>query len=135
MRRFLIVCTALMLAVLLGQYAYFHTSVYLDLRPDAPISSFTGTDGNTILVDRGSGPEPFEIRGVDLGVGVPGHFATEFAATQEDYLRWFAQIQAMGANTIRIYTINGPAFYEAFYQYNLHNPDPLYLLQGLWVDD
>ena len=26
---------------------------------------------------------------------------------------------------MRIYTINGPEFYEAFYQYNRDNPDPL----------
>lgn len=135
MRKFLIICAALILAALAGNYLYFHTSLYLDLRPSAEIRSFTGTEGKTILVDTGAGPAPFEIRGVDMGTGKPGHFATEFAVTRDEYLRWFGQIQAMGANAVRIYTINGPEFYEAFYQYNRDNPDPLYLIQGLWVDD
>lgn len=135
LRKFLLVCAALILALAAANYIYFHTGFYLDLHPEAEIASFTATRDREILVDRGSGLEPFEIRGVDLGVGKPGHFATEFAITREEYLRWFRQIQEMGANTIRVYTINSPAFYEAFYRYNRDNPEPLYLLQGLWVDD
>ena len=135
MRKFLILCAAAVLVLLAGNYLIYHTSYYIDWRPDEAISSFTGTSGREILVDRGDGPAPFEIRGVDLGVGKPGHFATEFAITREEYLRWFGQIQEMGANTVRIYTINSPAFYEAFLEYNQDNPDPLYLIQGLWVND
>lgn len=135
MRKFLLLCLAAILAAAVCYYTYYHTSFYLDLHPDAPITSFTGTQSTTIVVDQGDGPAPFEIRGVDLGVGKPGHFAGEFAITQEEYLRWFGQIQAMGANTIRIYTINAPAFYEALYQYNRDNADPLYLIHGLWLND
>ncbi|WP_195283189.1 hypothetical protein [Harryflintia acetispora] len=135
MRKFLILCATAVLVLLAGNYLIYHTSYYIDWRPDEAISSFTGTSGREILVDRGNGPAPFEIRGVDLGVGKPGHFATEFAITREEYLRWFGQIQEMGANTVRIYTINSPAFYEAFLEYNQDNPDPLYLIQGLWVND
>ena len=135
MRKFLILCAAAILVVLAGNYIYYHTGFYLDLNPGGEVSSFTETAGKEILVDQGAGPAPFEIRGVDLGAGKPGHFATEFAVTREEYLRWFRQIQDMGANTVRVYTINSPDFYEAFYQYNKENPQPLYLLQGLWVND
>ncbi len=41
----------------------------------------------------------------------------------------------MGANTIRIYTIQSDTFYEAFYEYNEENETPLYLLHGVWVND
>ena len=41
----------------------------------------------------------------------------------------------MGANTIRVYTILSPAFYEAVYEYNQNQDSPLYILQGLWLDD
>lgn len=41
----------------------------------------------------------------------------------------------MGANTIRVYTILQPDFYEAVYEYNKENPEPLYVLHGVWVND
>ena len=135
MRRFLMLCAAVILVFVACGYFYYHTALYVDLKPQAPVNSFTATRGSTILVDRGEGLAPYEIRGVDLGSGKPGHFANEFAITKEEYLRWFEQIQEMGANTIRVYTINSPTFYEAFYQYNSSNPTPLYLIQGLWVND
>ena len=62
-------------------------------------------EGKTILVDQGQGLAPFEIRGVNLGSGIPGHFATDYAIDKETYLRWFEEIQAMGANCIRVYTL------------------------------
>ena len=41
----------------------------------------------------------------------------------------------MGANTLRIYTVQNDTFYNAFYEYNKDNPDPLYLIHGVWVND
>ena len=70
-----------------------------------------------------------------MGVGIPGYFSTEFAIDKETYLRWFGMIQEMGANTIRVYTIQIPDFYEAVYEYNKDNPNPLYILHGVWVND
>ena len=91
--------------------------------------------GKEILVDEGKGMEPFEIKGVDLGAGIPGHFATEYAIDKETYMRWFGMIQDMGANTIRVYTILSSDFYEAVYEYNRNNPNPLYIIHGVWVND
>ena len=54
--------------------------------------------GREIFRQTEKGPEPFEIRGVDMGAGYPGYFATEYAISKETYLRWFGLIQDMGAN-------------------------------------
>ena len=109
--------------------------IYFDFHREQDIEVFAATQGKEILLDTGSGMEPFEIRGVDMGVGIPGYFSTEFAIDKETYLRWFGLIQEMGANTIRVYTILEPDFYEAVYEYNKENPTPLYILHGVWVND
>ena len=135
MKRFIIFSLAVILLIFLGGYAYYYQGWYVDLNPDAPVVSQTAVEGKTILLDQGSGLEEFEIRGVDLGTGIPGHFATDYAISEETYLRWFQWIQEMGANTIRVYTVLDDSFYNAFYQYNQGREEPLYLLQGLWVND
>jgi len=107
----------------------------VDFNPKAPVTHFAEVRGKEIWLDRGRGYEPFEIRGVDMGAGIPGKYATEFAIDKETYLRWFRQIQELGANVVRVYTIHHDDFYEAVYEYNHENPEPLYFIHGLWVDD
>ncbi len=75
------------------------------------------------------------IKGVNMGAAKPGYFPGEFGITKEDYLRWFRSIGEMNANSIRVYTILSPAFYEAFYEYNQTAVRPLYLFQGVWVNE
>lgn len=75
------------------------------------------------------------IKGVNMGVGKPGAFPGEFAITKEDYLRWFKYIGDMNANSIRVYTILKPEFYEALYEYNNSAKKPIYLFQGVWVNE
>ncbi|MWV45114.1 hypothetical protein GRF59_15930 [Paenibacillus sp. HJL G12] len=73
------------------------------------------------------------VKGVNLGATVPGHFPGELPATEEDYLRWFKQIDEMGANVIRVYTVHQPVFYSALVKYNKgKGDDPLYFMQGIW---
>nr|WP_246245959.1 hypothetical protein [Paenibacillus lemnae] len=73
------------------------------------------------------------VKGVNLGATVPGHFPGELPASEEDYLRWFQQVDEMGANVIRLYTVHKPVFYSALVKFNRDRPeDPLYFMQGIW---
>lgn len=135
MKRFIFAVSAIFVIAASLLYLFFGTSFYVDLEPDRPVETWTRTEGTSIQIDRGAGWEDFEIRGVDMGAGIPGHFATDYAIDKETYLRWFGQIKDMGANTVRVYTLLGSAFYEAFYEFNAGNPDPLYLIHGVWIDD
>lgn len=116
MKKFLIAAISCILLYLLLDTAYYRWGIYFDFHREQDIEVFAATQGKEILLDTGSGMEPFEIRGVDMGVGIPGYFSTEFAIDKETYLRWFGLIQEMGANTIRVYTILEPDFYEAVYE-------------------
>lgn len=75
------------------------------------------------------------MRGVEISSSMPGHYATEFYPTQEDYLRWFSQIKEMGANTLKPQRLMDDEFYNALYTYNEEHEKPLYLLQGISVSD
>lgn len=135
MRKFIIAAFTVIVLLFSANYAYYNLGIYIDLHPSVTATTQTVTDEDTIYLLDGNKQVPFEIRGVNLGVGIPGKWATDYAIDKETYLRWFAQIQEMGANTIRIYTIQSEPFYEAFYEYNKDREKPLYLLHGVWVND
>ena len=75
------------------------------------------------------------VKGVNMGISKPGAFPGETAITKEEYMRWFKDIGAMHANTIRVYTLHPPEFYEALYEYNQLAEEPLYLFHGAWVNE
>ena len=135
MKRYIIVVAALVLLYFTWDYAYYRLGWYIDLGVQQEVSTTMEVRGKEIYQKTEAGEKPFQIRGVNLGSGVPAEWATDFAIGKDTYLRWFAQIQAMGANVIRVYTIQADQFYEAFYEYNKDRPDPLYLMQGVWVND
>lgn len=135
MKKFFMVAIPGVILLLLLDWLYFSAGVlYLPSFRDTP-EYFAKAEGEVLYLDQGSGYAEFALKGVDLGLGKPGHYATERAITKEEYLRWFGQIKDLGANVIRVYTLAGAAFYEAFYEFNQNSPDPLYLIQGVWVDD
>ena len=139
MKKFIIAATAVVFLLMAGYYAYYHEGLYLRLGESGEVTSFMSTDADTIYMTRDGERAPFEIRGVNLGMSIPGEWATDYAIDGDTYTRWFAQIQAMGANTIRVYTILQDDFYDAFYAYNsareAAGEEPLWLLQGVWVND
>lgn len=141
MKRFIIIAVSAVLLYVIWTYAYYQLGIYIDLDGDKEIESFMSVEGDAIYKADPATDEkaPFEIRGVDMGSGEPGQWSTDFDVDQETYLRWFRLIQEMGANTVRIYTIQADDFYEAFYAYNTAREkagmEPLWLLQGVWVND
>ena len=135
MKKFIIAACIVVMSLFIWNYAYYHLGIYISLNPDAPVTTFMTTDEDTIYMEKDGEMAPFEIRGVNMGVGLPGKWATDYAIDKETYLRWFEWIQDLGANTIRVYTILQDDFYDAFYEYNKDREDPLYLIHGVWVND
>lgn len=135
MKKFIIICMIIISGFIVYDTAFYKFGFYIDFKPNAEISTFTKTNNKDIYLNKGNGFEKFEIKGVDLGAGIPGNFATDYAISKETYKKWFKQIQEMGANTIRIYTILQDDFYEAVYEYNKDNDNPIYIIHGLWVND
>lgn len=92
--------------------------------------------GSGFQIHQGNGSwQDFLVKGVNLGVGKPGYFPGEMQITKEEYMRWFTQIGEMNVNSIRVYTIQPSAFYEALFEYNLFTKNPLYLFHGVWLNE
>lgn len=86
--------------------------------------------------DRDGVWKEFFVRGVNMGLAEPGKYFTEFPERVDTYARWFDQIAAMNANTIRVYTLPPPEFYKALYVHNTEKPDrTLFLLQEIWPEE
>lgn len=75
----------------------------------------------------------FFVKGINLGLGLPGYFPGEFPIEKGTYLKWFEKIHELGINSIRLYTLHPPSFYEALYQFNRFRRR-LFLFQGIWVE-
>lgn len=75
----------------------------------------------------------FFIKGINIGLGLPGYFPGEYPIRKGTYLRWFDQIAKLGINAIRVYTVHPPTFYEALCRFN-ESVKKLYLFQGIWVE-
>ena len=135
MKKFIIAVSILVLLAIAFDMVCYRTHFYMDLSPQAPVETFVRAEGETLLLDSGSGYQPFTVKGVNMGSGQPGQWSTDYSIDEETYSRWFAAMQEMGANTLRIYTVQSPAFYNAFYAYNKDNPNPLWLIHGVWLND
>ena len=93
-------------------------------------------DDSNITIWNGSDYVPLFIKGINLGIAVPGTFPGELRASREDYGRWLQQIRDAGFNTIRLYTLHYPWFYEVLDSFNLANPQsPLLIFQGVWLEE
>ncbi|MGI9101622.1 MAG: tetratricopeptide repeat protein [Terriglobales bacterium] len=73
--------------------------------------------------------------GVNIGPARPGEFPSTASRDFSTYETWFGQIADMHANTVRVYTILPPAFYQALLAFNQRARTPLWLVQEVWIED
>jgi hypothetical protein len=96
----------------------------------------TAGDRFEISTDGGATYQPFFAKGVNLAISTPGHLPGELFATLEDYGRWLARLAEMNCNVVRAYTLHHPPFYAALGHWNeTHPAQPIYLVQGIWLDE
>jgi hypothetical protein len=98
-----------------------------------------GSERLEVYKGRRGGYRGLFLAGVNLGVGVPGTYAGELAATREQYERWLEKMGEAGINAVRLYTLHFPRFYEALAAYNTRREQsrkaPIYVFQGIWLSE
>ena len=99
------------------------------------LDSIAKIEGRSFYVYKNGAWEKTFLKGVNMGAAKPGYFPGELSITKEEYMRWFGYISGMNADVIRVYTTLMPAFYDALYEYNLNAAKPLYIMQGVWINE
>ncbi|MGH7654596.1 MAG: tetratricopeptide repeat protein, partial [Gemmatimonadaceae bacterium] len=93
------------------------------------------TEGEQFQLRMGNTWKPFYMKGVNMGLALPGKFPAEFPTDSSLFAGWLDTIATMNANVLRIYTILPPSFYRAVRGWNLTHPDRiLYLVHGVWTE-
>jgi hypothetical protein len=93
------------------------------------------TRGRRFEIATREGWRPFYLRGVNLGVALPGKYPSEFPTDSMKYAGWLDTLSAMHANAVRLYTILPAEFYRALRGWNLTHPDRvLWLVHGVWAE-
>jgi hypothetical protein len=94
------------------------------------------TNHTHITIWNGRDYEPFFLKGMNMGVAVPGKFPGEMLVSRAQYSNWFQLIKDAGFNSLRLYTLHYPHFYEVLDSFNLANPhNPLFFFQGVWLEE
>lgn len=94
--------------------------------------------GDHIAMHTGEDYRMLVLKGINLGSSPPGFFPGEiaYAISPSYYEEWIRKISEAGFNSIRVYTIHPPVFYEKLAEYNYRHPgNPLLLFQGIWLEE
>ena len=106
----------------------------LTLKQELPFK----TSGSNIAMHTGSDYRSLVLKGINMGSSPPGYFPGEiaYAISPGEYEKWIEEMADAGFNSIRIYTLHPPVFYEKLANYNQRHPDnPLLLFQGIWLEE
>ena len=79
--------------------------------------------------------EPIYVNGINLDSVKPGYLPGNYAATKEDYEEWFQQIADLNMNCVKVKSIMPARFYQCLKEYNKNHRRPLYLIQGVTIDN
>jgi len=135
LKKFIIISAAIIISAFISYKFFFLFRNFASTFSENGISYVSKVDNQSFYTyEYGKWNKSF-IKGINMGAAMPGTFPGELAISKEDYLRWLKQIAAMNADVIRVYTILKPEFYEVLYDYNKSALKPLYIFQGVWLDE
>lgn len=135
MKRFIIVLIIIVLSAFISYKCMYLVRDKVSVYSGNGISYISKVDDKSFYIYKYGKWEKSFVKGVNIGAAKPGAFPGELAITKDEYFRWFKEISDMNADAIRVYTILSPNFYNALYEYNKSALKPIYIFQGVWVNE
>lgn len=139
MKRYITICILIFGIIVTGGFIYLNHYVNRNFLVDKVngdnISTTAVVKGDKVYqVDGNKQLKEIFIKGVNIGLGKPNAFPGEVSITKAEYIQWFEKIKEMGADYVRVYTLQSPAFYDALYEFNMIS-EPLYLIQEAYMNE
>ncbi|QWC00694.1 family 2 glycosyl transferase [Mycoplasmatota bacterium] len=135
MKKIIIISIILVSSIIISILLFNEFRGNNELYTENDISMVARTKDKSFQIYKDGRFETTFLKGVNMGSAIPGTFPGELAITKEMYLEWFGLIQEMNADVIRVYTTMMPHFYEALYEFNETVKKPLYIMQGVWLNE
>lgn len=123
--------TALTVFFIGKHFIFYYTHIPFPLHNSKKASNFVKRDGKKLLLFSKGTWKEFSVSGVTLEDTTPGGLPV----TYDMYMIWFSMIHEMNANTIQAKELMESEFYRAFHDYNMKSKEPLYLVQGITLED
>lgn len=95
---------------------------------EGDINYISKVDDNLFYIYKEDHWEQLIVKGVNIG-------PTSSDMKEKDYIKWFHHIGEMNANSIKVNNIQTPEFYKALSGYNKNTDKPIYLFQGVQIDE
>lgn len=119
-----------------GRDVYPTPNATIEAADSGKIKLYTRTSGDYFYTLSKSTWNCTYLKGVNMGLTLPTTDLNDSDIPYGTYMEWFGQIAAMNANTVKIFTVMNPDFYNALADYNEKHPEnPLYLLQGVCFNE
>lgn len=131
MKKFLAIVSILIIFILSYNYFIFEKGWYTNIFNKDELEVLFTCNNKEIQYNNNK----FTIKGITLNSNYPNSEIRQYSPDKEDYLTWIKQIYEMGANTIRLEGILDSDFYDALYEFNINNPTPIYIIQGISLTD
>lgn len=117
-------------------YQYYHSmDTKAHMKDEGDYFRFARAGDEGLEVYRDGQWEEIQIRGVELSSFRPGYGRYKTDMDKELLMNWLGEIQAMGANLVKIPHIQPPSFYNAIYDYNEEAEEPIYTLHEILLDE
>ena len=131
MKKYLIIGILALAIITIYNILTLYTGIYIDFSKEIIVDNNVYTKNGKIYVEN----EPFQVKGIEISSFYPGYNFSDYEIDEQTYLKWFEQIQNMGANTLKAINRLNPEFYSALYKYNKNREEPLYLIQCIEVEE
>ena len=95
---------------------------------DGNINQISKVVDNNFQVYKNDNWEKLYIKGVNIA-------NTSSDMKEKEYIKWFQQIGEMNANSVKVNNVQTPEFYKALSKYNKSSENPIYLFQGILINE